>query len=137
MVLLSWTLRYTDISHGDTLQCHIEQTTLLLLLTCATWEAKPHIRFKAKGLHYFWEAMPILQWQESDFCLWRQMAAPSISTSTIFIYLWQGREIFLQEQHPWCTANDRPPDIRNDRFYEHVICIDEYNCTSIYNTRFS
>ena len=42
---------------------------LLLLLSCATWKAKLRIEFKAKWVRCFWEARPILLWQESYFYL--------------------------------------------------------------------
>ena len=53
----------------------------LLLLSCVTWEAKPRIGFKAKGVCYSWGARLILPWLESDFCL------STIDGSTIHFHL--------------------------------------------------
>ena len=76
--------------------------TCIVLLFCATWEAKPCIGFKTKrGGRYSWETRPILQWQESDLFL------STIDDRTIHLHLhnfWcvcerEGNS--LQRQHPW------------------------------------
>ena len=60
------------------------------------------------------------------------MAAPSISTSTIFMCLWQGRKRFFQRQYPWYAANDQPCiRIKNLKTTIFVKCL----CKKIFDSK--
>ena len=92
----------------------------LLFLFSSAWEAKPHIGFKAKGVCYFCEARPILQLQESDFCLF------TIDGSTIHLHF-HNFDVFLKEREIFSRDNTHDKLLTTDDgsypkhgFYEYV-----------------